>query len=276
MSRQRRAMTELLPIVDFPGPGRLLRLNGTGDGPPVLVTHGTFSNADTCLPLAQFLGQTAETVFVLEWRGRDGSPGAFDFHDLAEGEVTAALRLMPAPVHLVAHSGGGLAFCFALLSTSNRLWANSLTMLATQGTHLKDASRRDYLGVRAMDWYGQRRGYWPARRLGLGPCNESATLLAQWVRFNRQRKITTRKGADLFDAVSGFNLPVLALAGAGDTYIARPDGCEALARAFGPSAKYHLCSAETDGEDFTHARLIRSRAAATHVWPRITRFWNSL
>ena len=122
------------------------------------------------------------------------------------------------------------------------------------------------------DLLGRLRGHWPARAYGLGPVNETSTLLAQWVRFNRARRISTRDGADLLPLLAALDLPVLALAGAADRLIARPDGVRHLAEAFGPRARYHLCSAATDGEDFTHSRLIRSRSAARHVWPRIARF----
>ena len=258
------------PVSAYDGPGRLYRV-GQGPHRPVLLTHGTFSDATTVLPLAQALASD-RAVFIVEWRGRGRRPGRFDFHDLARGEITAALSALPQPAHLVAHSGGGLAMCMALLDPSNRARALSLTMLATQGTHLADAAPHRYAAVRAMELLGRALGHWPARLTGLGPSDETAHLLSQWVAFNRARRIATPDGGDLFNALPGLNLPVLALAGAADLTIARPEGCRALAQAFGDTARFHLCAAATDGEDFTHTRLIRSRAAATHVWPRIAAF----
>ncbi len=264
-------MTDMAEVTDYTGPGRLLQLRGGGPKPPVLITHGTFSDAQTCLPLAQALAQDRD-VYVIEWRGRGRSPGQFDFHDLAEGEITQALAHIPAPAHLVAHSGGGLAMCFAVLDPANRAKALSAAFMGTQATHLTEAPGLSYANIRAMNVLGKLMGTWPARLTGLGPRDETAALLSQWVAFNRARKPTTREGRDLYPLLPSLNLPVLSLAGAADLTIARPDGCRALAEAFGPSAQYHLCAQATDGEDFTHPRLIRSRAAARSVWPRIAAF----
>ncbi|THH34810.1 hypothetical protein E4Z66_17775 [Aliishimia ponticola] len=262
-------------ITDYTGPGRLLRLASDGVGLPVLLTHGTFSNAATCAPLASYLAGRGHPVYVAEWRGRGGQPGRFDFHDLAEGEIASALRHLRqiGPLHLVAHSGGGLALTFASMEATLRPSIASLSLIATQATHLTDARRVDYWGVRFWALWGRIFGYWPARRLGLGPCNESSALLSHWLAFNRARRITDRTGADIFPGLAMLDLPVLALAGAADHTIARPDGCRTLAQAFGPSAQFHLCDAVSDGEDFTHARLFKSRAAERSVWPRLARFF---
>lgn len=256
------------------GPGQLYKVvcDAAPDRKPVLLTHGTFSNAHTMLPLGAAIADAGHPVWIIEWRGRSGAPGAFDFYDLAEVEIPNALAAMPEPAHLVAHSGGGLAMCFALLDQTVRTQVRSLTMLATQGTHLADAPLLPYLGTRAMDVLGRVLGRWPRALTRIGPSDETAKLLSQWVAFNRARRIQSRNGVDLFDQLSDLDLPVFALAGAADLTIARPDGCRELAAAFGPYSLFHLCASSTDGEDFTHSRLIRSRAAARYVWPRITAF----
>lgn len=244
---------------------------GQGANTPVLLTHGTFSTAETCEPLAQALSEDRD-VYIIEWRGRGRAPGRFDFHDLAEGEITQALNHIGKRVHLVAHSGGGLALCFALLDPGNRVLVRSLTTIATQATHLTEAPVLNYASIRCMEMLGRMLGRWPARFTGLGPSDETAALLSQWVTFNRAGKAITRDGRDLYDLLSGLEVPALVLAGAADLTIARPDGCRALAQALGPTAQYHLCDKDADGEDFTHTRLIRSRAAARSVWPRIAAF----
>lgn len=269
-------MTALVSIDGFTGPGRLYRLQPAGEGAPVLIAHGTFSTAETCLPIAQFFAARGRPVYVVEWRNRDGAPGAFDAHDLAEVEIASALRQMPAPAHLVAHSGGGLAMSFAMLDPELRRRTRSLTLLASQGTHLRDTGPRIYHSTRAIAWACQKRGYWPSRLFGLGPCNETAMLLSQWVRFNRQQRITTREGQDLFELLPALSLPVLGIAGVADTRIAPPSGCKALAEAFGPTGQFHLAAAQSDGEDFTHSRLFRSRAATRLLWPRIAQFQNAV
>lgn len=264
---------ELQRITAFPGPGALWSLTPDASGTPVLITHGTFSNAQTCTPLAQFFARAGHPVYVITWRDRTGRPGAFDFDDLAHGEITAALAALPEPAHLIAHSGGGLAMCLALRSPENRAKTRSLTLMATQATHLRCAPRRDLAFMEAMGILCRPLGYWPARVFGLGPCNESAALLSHWLRINRAGRFTARDGADVFAEMPGWHMPLLMLAGAADRMIAPQEGCRALAAAFGPTGHFHLCAQETDGEDFTHSRLLRSRTAAQHVWPRIQRFW---
>ncbi|MEM6311047.1 MAG: alpha/beta fold hydrolase [Pseudomonadota bacterium] len=271
-------MSHLVAYEHWAGPGQLFRLNvqTAASRAPVLMTHGTFSTAETMTPMAMALAAAGHPVWIIEWRGRKGRPGAFDFYDLAEGEITQALAAIDEPAHLLAHSGGGLAMCFALLDPINRARVRSLTLLATQGTRLTEAPRLRYAGVRAMDLLGRVFGRWPRALTRIGPCDETAKLLSQWVTFNRARRVSTRDGRDVFACLSALELPVFALSGAADLTIARPDGCRELAYAFGPRARYHCCAAATDGEDFTHARLIRSRAAAHHVWPRITAFLQEL
>lgn len=271
-------MSSLHPASDWSGPGQLLGFRSAvpQTRAPVLMTHGSFSNADILVPLANTLAEAGHPVWIIEWRNRTRPIGTFDFHDLAEGEIAAAVHAISQPVHLLAHSGGGLAMCFALLDPEVRQNVRSLTMLATQGTRLTEAPLHLYAAIRAMWAVGQITGRWPRRVTGLGPCDESKVMLDQWIAFNRAKRIWTREGQDLFDLLPQIQRPVFALAGAGDTFIARPDGCADLARAFGPEAKYHLCEAASDGEDFTHSRLIRSRAAARSIWPRIVNFMQAV
>lgn len=260
------------------GPGRLLRLDAAGRGTPVLLTHGTFSNAETCIPLAQAL--SARPVYVIEWRGRDIGPERvqdFDYDDLSKGEIAAAVKAIGGPVHLVGHSGGGLAMLLALHNAPDlRAHVRSLTMIASQATHLRDASWRFRWMTRALDRLGRRRGYWPVRLLRIGTCNESAGLMHQWVRWNRAGEMRAADGRNVLPGLAGWRLPAFVLAGAGDRDIAPVAGCRHIATALGTRARFHLCAADTDGEDFTHARLIRSQAAARHVWPRISAFLDEI
>ncbi len=256
----------------YSGPGALWAENTHAPGAPVLITHGTFSNAQTCQPLASFMAAQNRPVYVIEWRGRAGRPGRFDFDDLATGEIRHALQYVLRPTHLLAHSGGGLAMILGLRDPTVRARALSLTTLATQATHLHCAPRRARLGISVWAGVGRVMGYWPASRLGLGPCNESAAILNHWLRFNAARAMIANDGTDVFAETRTWRLPMFSLGGAGDRVIAPTPGCKALAEAFGDTGRFHLCAHDTDGEDFSHSRLLRSRAAATHVWPRIAQF----
>ena len=123
-----------------------------------------------------------------------------------------------------------------------------------------------------MRVFGRLTGYWSVRASKLGPCNESAALQSQWMDWNRAGRMTDLSGNDVFAGLKNWKLPVMAIAAPLDSDIAPKDGCETLANAFGKTGQFHIATRETDGEDFTHSRLIRSRAAARILWPRIAEF----
>ncbi len=66
-------------------------------------------------------------------------------------------------------------------------------------------------------------------------------------------------------------LPVLAMAGTGDRFIAPPEACRKLHELLpGTANVWQECGVDQGfAEDFTHSRLISSRAAARQIWPRI-------
>lgn len=272
----------LIKTPNWNGPGQLWQLDGVqSDGAPVLITHGTFSNADTCLPMAQFFGQTAPT-YVIEWRARDqrrGNVTAFDYHDLAEGEMIEALAHVSQHhpkdgVHVVAHSGGGLAMILALLHAPQaaRL-IRSMTLLGAQATHSHMAGRRVQMFMAAMGFVGRRLGYWPAKYMRLGPCSEATGIMENWAHWNKHRMFADRQGRDVIPQLSQVAVSTLVLAGTADTVIAPMQGCRAIADGLGSNARFEICG-RTQGypEDFNHARLIRSRAAANSLWPRIAKW----
>lgn len=269
----------LIKVQDWQGPGQLWRVIGDQpEGAPVLITHGTFSNAETCLPIAQHFGRIAPT-YVIEWRGRDlrrGNITRFDYHDLAEGEMTEAVAHVHQQhpkngVHVVGHSGGGLAMVLALAQTPNLVRVmRTLTLMGAQATHSHLSPKRVQLFMRLMGFAGRRLGYWPARIVRLGPCSEATGIMQNWALWNRKRQFTDRAGRDVIAQLSDVALPVLVLAGAADKVIAPQAGCRAIADGFAGHATFEICGrAQGYPEDFNHARLIRSRAAANSLWPRV-------
>ena len=82
----------------------------------VVLTHGTFSNANTCFGLAGYLASIGFRCWVLDWRGHGESgaaPRQTTFDSVARLDVHAALhavleRAGPGPVFWIGHSGGGL------------------------------------------------------------------------------------------------------------------------------------------------------------------------
>ena len=259
--------------------GGLFRLSlGRADLEPVLITHGTFSNRTTCLPIAMFFANLGNPTYVLEWRGRDVGPlksRRFTYWDLADDELTHATRHVSdqhsKPVHLVAHSGGGLAASLMLACDRQSLKNTaSVTMLATQSTHLASLPLMARWKTAALVHAARIPGYWPRRLLKLGPTNESAYLKVQWHLWNKTGRILCRDGGDLFGQLANCKTPALAVAGKADTFIAPAAGCEALLNAYGGPKRFVLAGqSEGFSEDFNHSRLWKSRAAEQDLWPQI-------
>ncbi|QBF29809.1 alpha/beta fold hydrolase [Thalassococcus sp. S3] len=277
-------LAPLRRLTDYVGPGALYHVEGPVGPPPVLLTHGTFSSARTCLPVAVALARH-RSVYIIEWRGRSHgvrAKMAFGLHDLADGEMSQAIAHVAdaasAPVHIMAHSGGGLAMILAIAHAAQiRDQVRSLTTLGTQATHLHLAPLPFRLALRVLSAQGRLTGRWPNRLLRLGDSDEAAQVLRDWLDMNAARDLVDRSGRSVLPRLAELSLPALVLAGAADRHIAPAEGCRALARAFGQNGRFHLCCRDNgDAEDFSHARLWRSRAAERTVWPRIVSFMNEI
>lgn len=95
----------------------LLRIRGeVWHDAPVLLTHGTFSNAQTCARLATYLADNGFDCWILELRGHGRSevgPVHPDFERFSEFDVPAALgavrqHTQQKRLFWIGHSGGGL------------------------------------------------------------------------------------------------------------------------------------------------------------------------
>jgi oxygen-independent coproporphyrinogen-3 oxidase len=246
---------------------------------PVVLTHGTFSNARICGQLAAYLAGHGFDCWVLELRGRGESQRKISnpaFEDFGLFDVPAALEAVRAHtgrqrLFLVGHSGGGLAFLMHLARVpAARANVVGLVMLASQAT---DACTT--LGGCLMVGFGWVAeavlGYAPGRACRVGPENEPKGILRQWFRWNLARRWIGSDGFDYLGALSELAMPVLCLAGTGDHYIAPVRGCRRLFDALGASDKEWVLCGKSGGfsEDYGHARIVASRAAGREIWPRI-------
>ncbi|MHB9799332.1 alpha/beta fold hydrolase [Pseudomonas sp. MT3] len=269
---------ELIRTAD--GVDLALRRVGPEDGVPVVLTHGTFSNHRSCLGLANYLGSQGFACWVFDWRGH-GDSGRNDFlhsfDDVAEQDVPAILdavsqRTGQTALHWVGHSGGGLIV--SMWAARNPELAQrrlrSLVLIGSQAT-AAGASLRHWLAIQAFDWMLRWRRIAPSRAKSVGPEVESARLMRQWCQWNFRRRFDSLEGFDYLAGLGGVELPVLGVAGSGDTFIAPVAGCEALVKAFGGAqAKLELFGLATGArEDYSHNRLLLSRNASVEVWPRI-------
>ncbi|MFV3331848.1 alpha/beta fold hydrolase [Pseudomonas sp. NY15437] len=281
MTAQEAALPELIRTAD--GIDLALRRVGPVDGVPVVLTHGTFSNHRSCLGLANYLGSQGFACWLFDWRGHgDSGRNGFlhSFDDVAEQDVPAildavSLRSGHAALHWVGHSGGGLivAMWAARHPELAQRRLRSLVLIGSQAT-AAGASLRHWLMLQGFDWMLRWRRIAPSRAKSVGPEAESARLMRQWCQWNFRRRFDSLEGFDYLQGLASVELPVLGVAGSGDTFIAPLAGCEALVKAFaGTQAKLELFGLATGArEDYSHNRLLLSRNASLEVWPRIGRW----
>jgi pimeloyl-ACP methyl ester carboxylesterase len=246
---------------------------------PVLLTHGTFSNGQICSRLARHLAESGFDAWVLELRGHGRSqapPAAADFESFGLYDAPAAIGAVRAAsgvrlLHLIGHSGGGLAFLMYLARHPEHVaGVASLVTMASQATDAC-STLKGQLIVRGAHLLTSLLGYTPGPALRLGPENERKGALASWFRWNYTRTWTGRDGFDYLSALRQVVVPTLVLAGAGDRVIAPVGGCRKLYQALGSREKDFVVAGRSQGfrQDYAHARLIASRAAQDEVWPRV-------
>lgn len=269
---------ELIRTAD--GVNLALRLVGPADGVPIVLTHGTFSNHRSCLGLANYLAGQGFACWLFEWRGHgDSGRNGFihSFDDVAEQDVPAILdavsqRSGQTALHWIGHSGGGLIV--TMWAARNPELAQrrlrSTVLIGSQAT-AAGASLSHRLAVLGYDWLLRWRRVAPSRAKSVGPEAESARLMRQWCQWNLRRRFDSLAGFDYLAGLANVDLPVLGVAGSGDTFIAPVAGCEALVEAFGSNdARLELFGLATGArEDYSHNRLLLSRNASQEIWPRI-------
>lgn len=246
---------------------------------PVLLTHGTFSNGQICSRLAHHLAESGFDAWVLELRGHGKSQapkGAADFESFGLYDAPAAIGAVRAAsgarlLHLVGHSAGGLAFLMHLAREPEHISGiATLVTMASQATDACSTLKGQFI-VKGAHLLTSVLGYTPGLALRLGPEDELKGALASWFRWNYTRTWTGRDGFDYLAALRQVTLPTLAFAGAGDRVIAPVSGCQKVYQALGSREKGFVVCGKSQGfrEDYTHARLIASRAAQDETWPRV-------
>lgn len=247
--------------------------------PPVLLVHGTFSNASICARLADYLAGLGFDCWLLELRGHGASErgtGRVTFESFSDLDIPAAVRAVcrrtrARQVFLVGHSGGGLVALMHLARRAEtRPEVRGIVTLATQAT----AAGASWWG-RGMIAVGflvnnllRRTPGWLFRR---GPEGEPPGVMNQWFGWNWRGRWTGADGFDYLAALGALDVPALCFAAAGDRRIAPLAGCQLIWQALGSSDKRFVVCAKSAGfaEDYDHARIIASRNAAQEVWPRI-------
>ena len=122
-ARMRDDTTEAAPTLVTSRDGTEIAYWATGEGPPLVLVHGTTADHTRWRPLLPYLEPHA-TVHALDRRGRgaSGDAEAYDvareFEDVA-AVVDAVAERSSAPVALLGHSYGGLCALGAAALTAN-------------------------------------------------------------------------------------------------------------------------------------------------------------
>jgi oxygen-independent coproporphyrinogen-3 oxidase len=259
----------------------LLRISyDTRQDTPVLLTHGTFSNAQVCTRLARYLAENGFDCWILELRGHGRSAAGSvhpDFERFSEFDVPAALhavrqRTKKEQLFWVGHSGGGLVLLMHLARhPEERPKVKGIVTLASQATEAGATwTGRAKIALGAMT--NNLIGYAPGPLLKLGPENEFRGVMNQWFRWNWNGRWTGKDGFDYLEALKQVEVPALCFAGGGDRFIAPYRGCRRVYDALGSVDKRMALCAKSEGygEDYSHSRIIASRRAQQEIWPTIS------
>ncbi len=261
--------------------------NRRPDRGPVILLHGSFSNrgfwlSDKGEGLARYLLEQGFDVWVMEQRGHGLSPRNQDYlrntleryvlHDVPAVNAFVREKTACKPVW-VGHSLGGVIIASAVA-------AGQLTPAECSGMAL--------LGAQAVrrPWYlwlplvgpvlrllVRRKGELDGRDLGIGPENEPAGLINEYLArhswFGRWQLKSTRQR--LLPAwKQGSELPMLAVIAAADkSDPAR--SCRRFYELYGGADKEQMLLGTVTGfsRDYGHVDMVVSKEAAQEVWPRI-------
>lgn len=274
----------------------------------ILLTHGTFSDKHTCLKIAEYLASLGHHCYIMEWRGHGHSSvpeEKFNFETVATYDFEATFRylfdeLELDNLHCVTHSGGGVGLTMFLIQNPNYIdKINSISMFACQA-YGAVVNRKNHTKILTAKLFTRLFGYIPAKRLKLGPFNESYYTMNQWFNWNlqknfkssfikqnkiKQSSIEQSKFAEKFidkDAnhddsfdyrqhMPMITTPIYAISAKGDNFISPTDGCELFFNAFDNSTnvfrEYSISNGNLD--DYTHSRIMISRNAAKEIWPTV-------
>ena len=274
----------------------------------ILLTHGTFSDKHTCLKIAEHLASLGHHCYIMEWRGHGHSSvpkDKFNFETVATYDFEATFRylfdeLELDNLHCVTHSGGGVGLTMFLIQ--NTLYVtklNSISMFACQA-YGAVVNRKNYTKILTAKLFTRLFGYIPAKKLKMGPINESYYTMNQWFDWNlqknfkssfikqnkiKQSSIEQSKFAEDFSDKDAnhddsfdyrqhmpmITTPIYAISAKGDNFISPTDGCELFFNDFDNSTnvfrEYSISNGNLD--DYTHSRIMISRNAAKEIWPTV-------
>ena len=274
-------MGETVHLVSMKDGGRiaLYRLHGKkSTGLPVIVAHGTISNADTVRTLGKFLAERGFDCWLLEWAGHGQSKPASSkqnfeypaFHDLPAAVQFVLDHTQKPQVLWVAHSGGGhLPLMYLTRHPEKQSQFAGTVIMGTQSTHAAPRFREKFAGV-VLWCITMLMNRTPKAILPLGNEHEPTRLLLQWAKWNMNQRWLGTDGLDYMATLAKLTVPTVVVAG-GNDIIAPAAGCRMIYDAIGSTDKTWILCAESNGfsKDLAHGQLIRGVVAQNEVFPRL-------
>ncbi|WP_296244926.1 MULTISPECIES: alpha/beta fold hydrolase [unclassified Psychrobacter] len=287
--------------------------NAANKGQNIFLTHGTFSDKKTCLRIAEYLAGFGHHCYIMEWRGHGASSiptDKFNFETVATYDFAVTFdylfnELKLTNLHCVTHSGGGA--CLTMFLIQNPYYIdkiNSISMFACQ-VYGAIVSPKNHLKIVAAKLFTRLFDYIPAKKLKLGPINESYFTMNQWYEWNlhknfhssfikqknidangvkksafnssaRQQNVADSEVFDYRQHMPTITTPIYAISAKGDKFISPTQGCLSLFNDFNHPANNNSANvfreyalSHGDLDDYTHSRVLNSRPAAKEIWPTV-------
>ncbi len=268
--------SEFLALWRISKEGSLLQKN-------ILLTHGTFSNRKVMEGISAFLVANGFTCWLFEWRGHGSSSivkEPYNFETIGTKDFQLVFQYLfdicsIDKIDCVCHSGGGICLTMALIDEPKYQESiSSISMFASQAFGAA-SSQFQYIKLLLAKYLSFLMGSIPAKIIG-GVENETYFMMKQWFDWNLRKEFKGIHGIDYLIKMKAIKIPILAIYGAGDKFIAPAEGCVAFNDAFENKMNKSIhCSIKNGfAEDYNHSRIIHSRNAEKEVYPLVLNWIN--
>lgn len=242
------------------------------NGQHIFLGHGTFCNKKICLGIAQMLLKQGYTCWIVEWRGHGSSPepkAKYSFETVGKYDLKAVFDYLKneeglSKISCITHSSGGFVLTMFLCNhPAYQTMVQSVVMFSCQTSYLVH-NFKSWFKMRASWLLCKILGRMPAKSIGLGDHAESYYMMNTWYQWNFQKHFIGEEGMDYVQEMAKIQIPILAMAGKGDTFIAPPRACKAFYANFTHQDNQFLIPNEQ--EAYTHSRIFYSRSAEKETW----------
>jgi len=260
----------------------LHRLCESTGRPAALCVHGAFCSHTAWLRVrggagggfADLLDARGYDVWLADLRHhgaseREPKPRTWRFQDCILRDAPAlvahvAAETNGAPLAWIGHSFGSvIGLCWLARQETPPPEVKAVVALGTPGPGGISLKRRTLaLGAILL---ARLLGRLPARALRLGPEDEAAHIIGDWMGWNVRGRWLGRDGFDYFAALPHLRTPFMAVAGEGDHLMAPPFACREVLDKVGAAQKKFLVG----GPHLDHAGLLIDPKARERCWPAV-------